>query len=121
MFDVDELRRYALTLPGVEEGRPVPAARRVASFKVGGKSFLGVEKGERFITLSVAEADAREVIASQPAAYEAIWRRGQLFVGLRVDLMQVGPERAKGLIELSWRHSTSRKTVEPTAGPCPDT
>ena len=34
-----------MTLPEVEEGPPVQAARRIAAFKVAGKSFLGVEKG----------------------------------------------------------------------------
>jgi hypothetical protein len=44
---LDEIRRYALSLPGVKEGPPVPAARRIAAFKVDGTGFLGIEKGRR--------------------------------------------------------------------------
>ncbi len=44
-----------MTLPEVEEGPPVQAARRMAAFKVAGKSFLGVERGGATITVSLAE------------------------------------------------------------------
>jgi hypothetical protein len=54
---LDEIRRYALSLPDVKEGPPVPAARRIAAFKVDGTGFLGIEKGEKTITVSLGEAE----------------------------------------------------------------
>jgi hypothetical protein len=111
MIELAEIRSHALSMPEVQEGPPVPAARRVAAFKVAGKSFLGVEKGLRTMTISLAEEEAREVVATQPSAYEEIWRDGTRFLGLRVDLSRVSAERAKELIERSWRHSAPRRVV----------
>lgn len=55
MIGLNEVRAIAMTLPEVEEGPPVQAARRMAAFKVAGKSFLGVERGGATITVSLAE------------------------------------------------------------------
>ena len=52
MIGLSELRAIAMTLPEVEEGPPVQAARRIAAFKVAGKSFVGVEKGGATMTVS---------------------------------------------------------------------
>jgi len=75
-----------MALPEVEEGQPVQAARRIAAFKVAGKSFLGVEKGCVTMTVSLAQKEAKAVAAEHPGAYEEIWRNGKIFMGLRVDL-----------------------------------
>ncbi len=79
----------AMILPEVEEGPPVPAARRIASFKVAGKSFLGVEMGGMTMTVSLSEKEGKAVAAGHPDAYEEIWRNGKTFMGLRVDLSKV--------------------------------
>ena len=44
MIGLSELRTIAMALPEVEEGPPVQAARRIAAFKVAGKSFVGVKR-----------------------------------------------------------------------------
>lgn len=111
MIGLDEIRRYAMSLPAVEEGPPVPAARRIASFKVGGTGFLGVEKGERTITVSLGAAEAKKVVAKNPDAYEEIWRMGKTFAGLRVDLSKTSVEQVKSLIEMSWRHRAPKGVV----------
>ena len=59
MIGLSELRAIAMALPEVKEGPPVRAARRIASFKVGGTSFVGVEKGGAAITVSLAEKEAK--------------------------------------------------------------
>jgi hypothetical protein len=100
-----------MTLPEVEEGSPVQAARRIAAFKVAGKSFLGVEKGGATITVSLAEEEAKAIAAERPDAYEEIWRNGEIFMGLRVHLSKVSSRGLRELIEKSWRHSAPIRVV----------
>ena len=109
MIELAQIRAIALALPEVQEGPPVPAARRVAAFKVAGKSFVGVEQGLRTMTISLGEREAQSVVAAQPDAYEEIWRAGKGFLGLRVDLSRVSAARVRELIERSWRHSAPRR------------
>jgi hypothetical protein len=68
LIEFNELRAIAMTLPEVEEGPPVQAARRIAAFKVAGKSFVGVEKGGVTMTVSLAENEAKALVAEQPDA-----------------------------------------------------
>jgi hypothetical protein len=105
---VSEIRAIAIALPEVAEGPPVPAARRIAAFKVAGKSFVGVEKGGMAMTVSLGEDEARAFAAERPDAYEEIWRSGKIFLGLRVDLSKVSVGR---VIETSWRHSAPKRVV----------
>jgi hypothetical protein len=111
MIGLSELRAIAMTLPEVEEGPPVQAARRIAAFKVAGKSFVGVEKGGVTMTVSLAEKEAKALVAEHPDAYEEIWRNGKIFMGLRVDLSKVPARRVRALIEQSWRHSAPKRIV----------
>lgn len=89
----------------VEEGPPVRAARRIAAFKVAGKSFLGLELGGKPMTLSLPEKAGKAVAATNPDAYEEIWRNRKKFMGVRVDLSVISAARVRDLIEMSWRHS----------------
>src|SRR6185437_3584127 len=89
MIGLNEIRAIAMALPEVEEGPPVRAARRIASFKVAGKSFVGVEQGGVTMTVSLAEKQAKLFAAEAPDSYEEIWRNGKIFMGLRVDLSKV--------------------------------
>ncbi|HXR75765.1 MAG TPA: MmcQ/YjbR family DNA-binding protein [Bryobacteraceae bacterium] len=109
MIGLNEVRAIAMTLPEVEEGPPVQAARRMAAFKVAGKSFLGVERGGATITVSLAEKEAKAIAAERPDAYEEIWRNGTIFMGLRVDLSKISSRGLRELIEKSWRHSAPKR------------
>jgi hypothetical protein len=109
VIELTEIRAIALALQGVEEGPPVKAARRIASFKVAGKSFAGVETGARYMTLSLPEKEGRAFAAEAPQIYEEIWQGGKKFMGLRVDLSAISAERARDLIERSWRHTASTR------------
>ena len=111
MIGIDDIRSCAMALPEVTEGPPVPAARRIAAFKVAGKSFVGLEKGGQSITVSLGEGEARAVMAEEPDAYEEIWRNGQRFMGLRADLSKLSTERVQELIERSWRHTAPERVV----------
>jgi hypothetical protein len=112
MIGVAEIRAIALALPQVEEGPPVPAARRIAAFKVAGKSFVGVETGGASMTVSLPENEARAFVAKNPGAYEEIWRNGTVFMGLRVNLSAISADRVRDLIERSWRHSAGARRSE---------
>ncbi len=111
MITPDELRKIAMSLPGVEEGPPVPAARRIMAFKVAGKSFLGLEKGGLMMTLTLAEHDARAIAASHPNAYEEIRRNGR-FLGIRLDLSKISSRALRSVVELSWRHSAPKRIAD---------
>jgi hypothetical protein len=112
LISLSELRAIAMTLPEVVEGPPVPAACRIASFKVAGKSFLGVEKGGMSMTVSLPEKEAKAVAAEHPDAYyEEIWRNRKIFMGLRVDLSRVSDRRVHELVETSWRHRAPKHIV----------
>jgi hypothetical protein len=111
LIGLKEIRAIAIALPEVEEGPPVPAARRIAGFKVAGKSFLGVEAGGAAITLRLSETEARALAAEHAEAYEEIWRNGKIFMGLRVDLSKVPAQRVRELIQRSWRHCAPKRTI----------
>lgn len=111
MIGLSELRSFAMSLPHVEEGPPVSAARRIASFKVAGKSFLGVETGGLTMTVSLAEKEAKAVAAEDADAYEEIWRNGKVFMGLRVDLSRVPANRVPDLIKNSWSYCAPKHLV----------
>lgn len=112
MIGLAEIRAIAMALPQVEEGPPVRAARRIASFKVAGRSFVGVEKGERSMTLRLPPEEIRALASEDPKAYEEIWRDGKTLVGLRVDLSKVFPHQVRKLIESSWRHYAPNRSSE---------
>lgn len=105
MISLSELRAIAMTLPEVVEGPAVPAARRIAAFKIAGKSFVGVEKEGMTMTVSLSEREAKAFAAGDSDTYEEIWRNGKIFMGLRVDLSKVSVRHVHELIETSWRHS----------------
>ena len=108
MIGLAEIRAIAMALPQVEEGPPVKAARRIAGFKIAGKSFIGVEVGGRSMTISLPEKESRAIVAENPRVYEEIWRKGKTFMGLRVDLSAISADRVRDLIEQSWRHNAQR-------------
>ena len=112
LIGLKEIRALAMALPEVEEGPPVPAARRIAAFKVAGKSFIGVEKGGATITVSLSEREARAITAERPDAYEEIWRNGKKFMGLRVDISKVSSLGLNDLIEKSWRQNAPKRIVD---------
>ena len=112
MPGLDEIRKIALALPEVEEGPPVRAARRIAAFKVAGKSFVGVETGGRTMTVSLSQEEGEAISAGRPSAYDAILRNGRTFLGLRVDLEQLDEDQVRDLIERSWRHTAPKRLVE---------
>jgi len=114
---LDEVRAFALALPEVEEGPSLPAARRMAAFKVHGKSFLGIGNGGQWMTASLSAADVHAFISGRPEAFQEIRRSGRGLMGLRVDLSTTSPLEAREVIERSWRHCAPQRLL--AAGDAP--
>lgn len=66
MIGLDQIRDIAMSLPQVVEGPPVQSARRIAAFKVSGKSFLGVGAGERYVMVSLPYDEASALAVKDP-------------------------------------------------------
>ncbi len=111
MIGVSEIRAIAMALSQVTEAPLVPAARRIASYKVAGKGFVGLEKGGMTMTAGLPQKEAKILIAENPDAYEEIWHDRKKFMGLRVDLSKVSTEAVRGIIEMSWRHTAPKHIV----------
>lgn len=111
MITTDDVRRLATAFPDVEEFTHFRF--KVPGFRVGGKAFAGMEKGERTAVFSVGAEEAAAAVAAEPAVYEEVWRPGARpsLVGVRADLAQVSPERVAELVEHAWRHRAPRRLV----------
>ncbi|MCW3842563.1 MmcQ/YjbR family DNA-binding protein [Micromonospora yasonensis] len=109
MLTIDDIRRYATTLPEVEEFTHF----RLPSFRVRGKPFAGVEKGDRTAVFSVSPEQAAAAVAADPTAYEEVWRKAatMIFVGLRVDLDRISEQRMRELVEQAWRHKAPKRLL----------
>ena len=107
MITLDDIRRYALALPEVEEATHF----RLPSFKVRGKGFITVQRGNTHALLSVDQAEATALAAADPDVYEAVWRNGngRIFVGVRIDLAKVSSERIRELVEHAWRNRAPKR------------
>lgn len=109
MITLDEIRGYATAFPMVEETTHF----RLPTFKVRGKPFAGVEKGGDTAVVSVAQEEAAAAVAADPDVFEEVWRKAatQVFVGLRVDLAKVSPNRMKELVEHAWRNKAPKRVA----------
>lgn len=109
MITLDDIRRYATAFPEVEETTHF----RLPTFKVKGKPFAGVEKGGRTAVVSVGQEEAAAAVAADPETFEEVWRKAatQIFVGLRVELARVSPERLQELVEQAWRNKAPKRVI----------
>jgi hypothetical protein len=108
MIKLDDIRGYAMALPGVEEKPHF----RLPGFRVADKLLAHVQHGETHAIVCVGQAEAEAAAAGQPEVCEQVWRNGgSIFVGLRVDLAAVTEERMRELIEQAWRHRAPKRVV----------
>ncbi|MEV1168239.1 MmcQ/YjbR family DNA-binding protein [Nonomuraea sp. NPDC049784] len=118
MITLDDIRRFATALPEVEEVTHF----RLPSFKVSGKPFAGMEKGDATAVFSVSQQEAATAVAEDAGAYAEVWRTAstKIWVGLRVDLAKVSHERIQELVEHAWRNKAPKRVVaayDALAGP----
>ena len=111
MITLDDIRRMATAFPEVEEFTHFRI--RVPGFKIMGKPFAGMEKGETTAVFSISHEEAAKAVADAPTTYEEVWRPGatKSFVGLRVDLAKVSEERVQELVEHAWRNKAPKRMV----------
>lgn len=108
MIELEDIRRAATALPGVEEDTHF----NLPAFKVNGKVFVVLQEGRHHAILHVDERTAEATVAESPAACEAVSRNGgRIFVGLRVDLEGMGPGAFDELVERAWRHRAPKRMV----------
>lgn len=114
MTTTDDIRRWAMSLPEVEETSHFRF--RVPIWKVRGKTFLGMAKDETAAVFCVSEQEADEAASQDPATYAAIRRQDtrRSFLGLQAELSRVSPERIRDLAEKAW-HCQAPKAL--AAGP----
>jgi hypothetical protein len=74
VITLDDIRRSATAFPEVEEFAHFRI--RMRGFKVMGKPFAGMEKGETTAVFSISHEEAAEAVADDFATYEEVWRPG---------------------------------------------
>jgi hypothetical protein len=104
--DLDRVRRFALSLPGVTEEPHF----EMSSFRVRGKIFVTVPPDGDRLHVFVDEAEVDVCVAENPAAFELL-RWGQRIRGLRVDLAAAPAGRVQELIEDAWRRKAPKRVV----------
>lgn len=107
MITLDDIRGYALALPEVTEATHF----RLPAFKVRGKGFVTVQNGGTHAIVSVDEPRAKAAVAADPGTFEAVWRQGRIFVGVRVDLATASAADVQELIEHAWRAKAPKRLV----------
>ena len=111
MTDTDGIRRWATALPEVEETSHFRF--HVPVWKVRGKTFLGMGRGETTAVFCISEPEADEAAAADPATYAAVRRQDarRSFLGLQAELNGVPAERVRELVEMAWRHQAPKRLV----------
>jgi hypothetical protein len=100
MATEDDLRRIAMSLPGVEER---PGYGKRPSWKVAEKGFVGVWKDERSaVFLAEDAAEKQALLASDPDKFFTTAHYGQS-PRLLVRLDAIEPDELCELITESWR------------------
>jgi hypothetical protein len=74
---------------------------------------VGMGKDQTTAVFCVSERAAEEEAAADPATYEAVRRRDarRSFLGLQVQLDNISPERAQGLVEQAWRQQAPKQLI----------
>jgi len=109
MTTTEDVRRWAVALPGVQESSH--GRFHVPVFKVRGRTFVGLGRDETTAVFCISEQQARHAAAADPGACEVVRRRDarRSFLGLQVDLGGISAARIQCLVEEAWRQQAPRK------------
>jgi hypothetical protein len=106
MGDLENARRFALSLPGAAEEPHFD----MASFRVGGKIFATVTPDETRLHIFVAEPEISATVAEDPAVFEPLlW--GKAVRGLRVLIASAPDDHVRELLAQAWRRKASKRLV----------
>jgi hypothetical protein len=92
-----QIRRFALSLPGVTEK---PHFDRT-SFRVNGKIFVTARPSDSYIHVFVPEQNREPALAMHPEHFSKLLWGGKV-VGLRVELSKVPIDVAKDIVTSAW-------------------
>jgi hypothetical protein len=106
MSDLDQARRFAMSLPEVTE----QPHHDMSSFRVRGKIFVTVPPDEEHLHVFVDEPEITASVAEDPAAFEPL-RWGHQVRGVRVNLAAAPADRVQELIAESWRRKAPRRLL----------
>lgn len=109
MITSDDIRGFATALPEVEEFTHFRIG--LPGFKVRGKPFAGMDKGETTAVFCVGREEAAAAVAAAPSVYAEAWRPNRTFLGLRVELAEISCERVAELVEHAWRNKAPKRLV----------
>jgi len=113
MATTEDIRRWAMALPEVEETSHF--LFHVPVFKVRGRTFLGMGKGEKTVVFCISEPEANAAAAADPATSAAVRRQDarRSFLGLQVEFSGVSSDRLRSLVEQAWcQQAPKRLAVE---------
>jgi hypothetical protein len=98
-----------MALPEVEETSHF--LFHVPVFKVRGRTFLGMGKGETTVVFRISEAEANAAASADPATCAAVRRQDarRSFLGLQVELSSVSGDRLRSLVEQAWRQQAPKR------------
>jgi hypothetical protein len=98
-----------MALPEVEETSHFRFHAPV--FKVRGRTFLGLGKGETTVVFCISEPAANAAAAADPSVCEAVRRQDarRSFLGLQVELSSVSGERLQSLVQQAWRQQAPKR------------
>lgn len=100
---IDEVRRYALSLPEATEEPHF----QLSSFRVRGKIFATVPVDQAHLHVFVAEEDREFATTVDPQAYEKLWW-GKKVVGVRVTLAKAKINDVEHLLYSAWRRKAPK-------------
>ncbi|HEY6539057.1 MAG TPA: MmcQ/YjbR family DNA-binding protein [Candidatus Dormibacteraeota bacterium] len=107
-----DIRRWATALPEVEESSHFIFDAPV--FKVRGRSFLGISRGERTVVFLISERDANQAQEADPDSCRAVRRQDarRSFLGLEVVLEAVSKKRIEALVEQAWLERAPKRLAK---------
>lgn len=100
---LDQVRRYALSLPEVAEQPHF----NYDSFRVRGKIFVTVPPDGQHLHVFVDEEQREVALAVHAAFVEKLWWGGKA-VGLRIDLAEADLEVVNELVLQAWRRKAPK-------------
>jgi hypothetical protein len=102
MATIDNIRAWALALPGVEEKEHFRF--RTPLWKVRGKTFLGIGRDADTAVFCVSEESANRLVAAHPGRVSAERRSDarRSFLGAQIPLDAFADQQLRALVREAW-------------------
>lgn len=104
---IDEARRYALSLPEVNE----EPHHQASSFRIRGKIFATVPPDEEYLHIFIPEEEREIAITLKPEAFEKLWW-GKKVVGVRVILSKADVSDVEDMMDSAWRRKAPKALLK---------